>query len=380
MNRVSLGRLYAIARKEWIHIIRDWRSLLLAIAIPAVLILLFGYALNMDLKEVPTVVWDQTGTPESREFLSLFDGSPYFSIRHYRQDYASIQEDLDKGRAMVAVVVPGDFARRVLLGDPVDVQVIVDGSDANTARLVVSYAMSVGMIHSRSVGVKKMELMGAGELVQPVELEPRAWYNADLKSQNVIVPGIIAVVMMVVAAMMASVTVAREWETGTMEQLVSTPVRVPELVLGKVIPYFILGLLDVAIAVAMGRWLFDVPLRGSPGLLFASASLFLTGALFFGMTVGIVMKTQVLSTQIAMIAGFLPTTLLSGFVFAIENMPVPIQIITYVVPARYFIALLKGIYLKGIGLEILWLNALLLGVYAAVMVILAMRKLKLRLE
>jgi ABC-2 type transport system permease protein len=377
---LSTRRLAAVARKEWIHIIRDWRSLLLAVAIPAVLILLFGYALNMDLKDVPTVVWDQSGTPESREFLSLFDGSPYFSVRHYRQGYAPIQEDLDTGRAMVAVVVPGDFARRILRGDSVDVQVIVDGSDANTARLAVSYAMSLGMIHSRQVGARRVALLGMGELAQPVELEPRAWYNADLKSQNVIIPGILAVVMMVMAALMASVTVAREWETGTMEQLISTPLRVPELVLGKVLPYFVLGLLDVAIAVALGGWLFDVPLRGSPALLFASAALFLTGALFFGMTVGIVMKTQVLSTQIAMIAGFLPTTLLSGFVFAIENMPAPIQLITYVVPARYFIALLKGIYLKGVGLEILWLNALLLSVYAAVMVILAMRTLKLRLE
>jgi ABC-2 type transport system permease protein len=377
---LSTRRLAAVARKEWIHIIRDWRSLLLAVAIPAVLILLFGYALDMDLKDVPTVVWDQSGTPESREFLSLFDGSPYFSVRHYRQGYAPIQEDLDTGRAMVAVVVPGDFARRILRGDSVDVQVIVDGSDANTARLAVSYAMSLGMIHSRQVGARRVALLGMGELAQPVELEPRAWYNADLKSQNVIIPGILAVVMMVMAALMASVTVAREWETGTMEQLISTPLRVPELVLGKVLPYFVLGLLDVAIAVALGGWLFDVPLRGSPALLFASAALFLTGALFFGMTVGIVMKTQVLSTQIAMIAGFLPTTLLSGFVFAIENMPAPIQLITYVVPARYFIALLKGIYLKGVGLEILWLNALLLSVYAAVMVILAMRTLKLRLE
>lgn len=377
---LSTRRLAAVARKEWIHIIRDWRSLLLAVAIPAVLILLFGYALNMDLKDVPTVVWDQSGTPESREFLSLFDGSPYFSVRHYRQGYAPIQEDLDTGRAMVAVVVPGDFARRILRGDSVDVQVIVDGSDANTARLAVSYAMSLGMIHSRQVGARRVALLGMGELAQPVELEPRAWYNADLKSQNVIIPGILAVVMMVMAALMASVTVAREWETGTMEQLISTPLRVPELVLGKVLPYFVLGLLDVAIAVALGGWLFDVPLRGSPALLFASAALFLTGALFFGMTVGIVMKTQVLSTQIAMIAGFLPTTLLSGFVFAIENMPAPIQLITYVVPARYFIALLKGIYLKGVGLEVLWLNALLLSVYAAIMVILAMRTLKLRME
>ena len=376
----SPRRFIAIARKEWIHIIRDWRSLLLAIAIPVVLILLFGYALNMDLKNVPAVVWDQSRTLESREFLSLFDGSPYFSVRRHYTGYARIQNDLDSGRAMIAVVVPDDFARKIQRGEPVDVQVIVDGSDSNTARLAVAYANTVGMIYSRQVGARRMGLMGRGELAEPVELHPRAWYNPDLKSQNVIIPGILAVVMMVIAGMMTSVTVAREWETGTMEQLISTPVRVPEIVFGKVLPYFVLGVLDVAIAAALGEWLFHVPLRGSPGLLFLSASIFLTGALFFGLTVGIVMKTQVLSTQIAMIAGFLPTLLLSGFVFAIENMPSLIQLITYLVPARYFIALLRGIYLKGIGLEILWLNMLLLGIYAAIMVILANRKLKLKLE
>lgn len=376
----STRRFIAIARKECIHIVRDWRSLLLAIAIPVVLILLFGYALNMDLKNVPTVVWDQSRTPQSREFLSLFDGSPYFSVRQYHTGYAGIQDDLDSGRAMIAVVVPADFARKIQQGEPVDVQVIVDGSDANTARLAVAYANSVGMIFSRQAGARKISLMGPGELAEPVELRPRAWYNPDLKSQNVIIPGILAVVMMVIAGMMASVTVAREWETGTMEQLISTPVRVSEIVFGKVLPYFMLGLLDVAIAVALGERLFHVPLRGSPGLLFLCASVFLTGALFFGLVVGIVMKTQVLATQIAMMVGFLPTLLLSGFVFAIENMPEPIQFITYIVPARYFIALLRGIYLKGIGLEILWLNLLLLGIYAAIMVVLANRKLKLKLE
>ena len=377
---LSARRFMAVARKEWIHIIRDWRSLLLAVVIPAALILLFGYALNMDLRNVPTVVWDQSRSPESREFLSLFDGSPYFSIQQYHTGYSRIQEDLDSGRAMVAVVIPSDFARMIHRGEPVDVQVIVDGSDANTARLAVAYTGSVGMSYSRQIVARRTGLMGAGELVEPVEMQPRAWYNPDLKSQNVILPGILAVVMMVIAAMMTSVTVAREWEMGTMEQLISTPVRVPEIVFGKVLPYFVLGLVDVGIAAALGEWLFHVPLRGSPALLFLSASIFLTGALFFGITVSILMKTQVLATQIAMIAGFLPTMLLSGFVFAIENMPSLIQCITYIVPARYFIALLRGIYLKGIGLEVLWINAVLLGLYAAIMVVLANRKLRLKLE
>jgi len=180
--------------------------------------------------------------------------------------------------------------------------------------------------------------------------------------------------------MLTSVTVAREWETGTMEQLISTPLRGPELIFGKAVPYFAIGMADMVIAVALGRWLFDVPIVGNAALLFAMAAVFLTGALFWGMFLSIVLKSQVLANQIAIVSGYLPTLILSGFVFSIENMPWPIQCITYIVPARYFIALLRGIYMKGIGLEILWLDALLLGLYAIIMVFLANRKLKFKLE
>ena len=373
-------RLIAIARKEFIHVFRDWRSLFLAIAIPILLIMLFGYALTLDLRNVPTGVWDQSHTPESREFLSLFDGSPYFHLTRYYDNYRGLQAALDSGQAMIAMVIPGDFADKVKENRAVNIQVIVDGSDANTARLALGYAGSLGLIYSECVGAKRMRLLGAGELVMPVMLEQRAWYNPDLRSENTIIPGILAIVMVVIAAMLTSITVAKEWEMGTMEQLISTPVRVPELIFGKVVPYFVIGMVDVAIAVAMGQWGFDVPLRGNAGLLFAMAAIFLTGALFFGMMISVVMKTQVLANQVALIGSYLPTLMLSGFVFAIENMPLPIQCLTYIVPARYFIVLLRGIYLKGIGLEILWLNALLLTVYALIMIAVANKRMKLKME
>lgn len=377
---MKIQRLSAVARKEFIHVFRDWRSLFLAIAIPMVLILLFGYALNMDLKNVSTAVWDQSNTPESRELISLFDGSPYFSLNSYHDNYRSLQAALDSGQAMLAIVIPADFTGKIQHGEQVKVQVIVDGSDANTARLALSYATGLGLIYSRQVGTQRLRLLGKGELMMPVEMVPRAWYNPDLRSQNVIIPGILAVVMMIIAAMLTSITVAKEWEVGTMEQLISTPVRVPELIVGKFIPYFVIGILDVSIAVIVGRYLYGVPLRGSVGLLFLMASIFLTGGLFFGMMISIVMKTQILANQVAMVAGFLPTMLLSGFVFAIENMPAPIQWLTYIVPARYFIALLRGIYLKGIGLEILWIDALLLTGYTGIMILFAHKKMKLMLE
>jgi ABC-2 type transport system permease protein len=377
---MNLRRLTAVARKESLHLVRDWRSLTLALAIPLILILLYGYALTLDLRLVPTVVWDQSRTPESRELLSLFQNSPYFAIKGYHEDYQGLQNALDRGMAMVALVIPGDFAAKVQAAKPVKIQIIGDGSDANTSRLAMGYAANIGAIYALQVTSEQQQFKGRGELKQPIELIQRAWYNPDLRSQNVLIPGIIALVMIVVAALLTSTTVAREWETGTMEQLISTPLRGPELIFGKVVPYFCIGMIDVIVAVLMGKWVFDVPIVGNAGLLFGLSSIFLTGALFFGMTLSIKLKSQVLANQLAIIAGFLPTLILSGFVFAIENMPLPLQFLTYIVPARYFIAILRGIYLKGIGLEILWLDALFLVVYALLMMLLANRNFSFKLE
>jgi ABC-2 type transport system permease protein len=376
---MNARRLLAVVRKEFIHVIRDWRSLYLAIAIPIILICLFGWALNMDLSKVPTVIWDQSHSPESRELISDFDGSPYFSVTRFFDNYRDLTREVDSARAMVAIVIPWDFADRIRSEKPVTLQAILEGSDANNASLALGYVNAIGLIFNQKILVERIQAAG-GHPPGMVELAPRAWYNADLKSRNVIVPGIIAMVMVVIAAMLTSVTVAREWEMGTMEQLISTPIKVPELVLGKVVPYFVIGMVDVAIAMSMGYWIFDVPLRGSTGLVFAAAALFLTGALFFGLTLSIVLKSQVLANQLALFGSYLPTLLLSGFVFGIHNMPAPIRAITYIVPARYFIAMLKGIYLKGIGLEILWTNAVLLALYAAVMVAAAHAKMRLKLQ
>ncbi len=344
------------------------------------LILLFGYALNLDLDDVPTVVWDQSHTPQSRELLSMFDGSPYFTLIGYADNYRDLEKEIDSARALIAIVIPSDFADEILADRSVSVQVIADGSDANTARLALGYARALGMIYNLKIGARAVSSLGLGKLEPPVDMRARAWYNTDLKSTNNLIPGIIVVVMIVIAAMLTSVTVAREWEMGTMEQLISTPLRGPELVFGKVAPYFVIGLVDVGIAVVLGRWLFHVPLRGSVALLFAMAVIFLAGALFFGLMLSISFKKQVLANQAALLSSYLPTLLLSGFVFAIDNMPRAIQYITYIVPARYFIALLRGIYLKGIGLEIMWVNALLLTIYAVAMIVAANKRLKLKLE
>lgn len=368
---MNARRTWAVARKEGIHIIRDWRSLVMGIAIPILLLNLFGYALTLDVDEVPLVVWDQSGTQASRDFISRFEGSPYFSLRPVVQTYAEIEWAIDAGNALVALVIPVDFARDVESGRVARAQAIVDGSDSNTATIVLGYLETVARTYNQDLAIEQAARTSGWTVTVPLDLRPRVWFNADMESKNYIIPGLIAVIMMVIAAMLTSLTVAREWETGTMEQVISTPLTGPELILGKLLPYFGIGMLDVLVAVLMGEFLFEVPLRGNVALLFGMAAVFLAGALSLGMLISIVTKAQLLASQLAMVVTFLPAFLLSGFMYDISNMPKVIQAITHVVPARYFVSLLKGIYLKGIGLELLLMEAALLAAFGLIVLLAA---------
>ena len=372
-------RVWAVARKEFIHVIRDPRSLGMGIAIPMLLLLLFGYALTLDVDNVPLVVWDQSESPASRQLVSGFLGSRYFLLRSYVHNYPEVEQAVDSGRALMALIIPRDFSGRIESGRLAPVQIIADGSDSNTATIAMGYADVVALAYSQGVAVNTLRRTGGRMIQTPVDLRPRVWFNADMESKNYIVPGLIAVIMMVIAALLTSLTVAREWESGTMEQLISTPLKGSELILGKLLPYFAIGMLDVLLAVVMGQFLFRVPLSGNVALLFAMAAIFLAGALSLGMVISIVTKSQLLASQLAMVLTFLPSFLLSGFMYAIGNMPHAIQLVTYLIPARYFVALLKGIYLKGIGLEILALEAGLLTVFGAAMVLFANLKFKKKL-
>jgi ABC-2 type transport system permease protein len=376
---LNLRRLWAIARKEFIHVLRDPRSLAMAIAIPVLLLVLYGYALTLDVDNVPLVVWDQSQSPASRDFLSRFQGSRYFSLRGYLQDYTEVEGAIDSGQALLALVIPREFAQRVESARPVAVQLIADGSDSNTATLALGYADAVALAYSQQITLRHAQRQSGRAVPPPLDFRPRVWFNTDLESKNYIVPGLIAVIMMVIAAMLTSLTVAREWERGTMEQLISTPVRGVELVAGKLLPYFAIGMLDVLLAVLMGEFLFRVPLRGSAALLFTMAAIFLVGTMSLGLLISIVTKSQLLANQLAMVMTFVPSLLLSGFVFAIANMPWPLQLITYLIPARYFVTLLKAIYLKGVGLEVLAGEAALLTVFSAAMVGLAVRRFRKKL-
>lgn len=371
---MNLRRLRAVARKEWLHIIRDPRSLILGVGIPMLMLLMFGYALTLDLDRVPFVVWDQGNSVESRAFTAGFTGTRYFDFRGSVASYPEVERALDSRAASLALVLPPDFAARLAAGRAVGVQAIVDGSDSNTAGLVLGYTAAVTAAYNERITLEQVRRLTGADPVAALELRPRVWFNADLESRNFIVPGIMAVIMGLIAALLTSLTIAREWESGTMEQLVSTPVRPAELILGKLLPYSGIGFANMVVAVFMTVFLFDVPLRGSVTLLFGVGLVFVVGTLAQGVLISTLARQQLLASQMAMISTFLPAFLLSGFAFAIANMPLPVQGITYLVPARYFVALVKGIYLRGVGLEVLWADAAFLALFALAVIGVSIRK------
>lgn len=376
---MKLKRTWAVTRKEFLHIFRDPRSLGMGIAIPMILLILFGYALTLDVDHVPMVIWDQNRSQVSRDLISRFLGSHYFSLQGYVEGYRAVEEAIDSRRALAALIIPPDFSGRLASGRKTPLQLIIDGSDSNTATIAMGYAEGITMGYNQDVALKEIQRQGGRAVESPIDFHPRVWFNADLESRNYIIPGLLAVIMMVIAALLTSLTVAREWEQGTMEQLISTPVKAPELIIGKLIPYFCIGMFDVLVAVLMGEFLFHVPLRGNPGLIFGSAAVFLVGTLSLGMFISITTKSQLLSSQIAMVATFLPSFLLSGLAFPIRSMPKVLQGISYLIPARYFITLLKGIYLKGVGPRILAVEGVFLIIFSLLMFVLTIKKFKKKL-
>ncbi len=372
---MNMRRVKAVTKKEFIQIWRDPRSLALGIAIPAILVILFGYALSLDIDHVPMVVWNQDGSKASVDFLLGFKNSKYFSINAYYDNEHDIERDINYGRAMIGMVIPKDFSHYLNSRTKAPVQVILDGSDSNTATIALSYVNSVVYTYNVSVLKKLLQRSGAPP-INTLDFRPRIWFNQDFESKNFIVPGLIAIIMMIIAALLTSLTVAREWERGTMEQLISTPVRPAELIIGKFLPYFAIGLFDLALAVLMGRFVFMVPLRGNIFLLFILSSIFLTGALALGIYISIVARNQLMASQMALLISFLPTFLLSGFTYEIFNMPKVVQAITYLVPARYFIVILRGIYLKGVGIADLWGESLCLLLFTYITTGAAIKKFK----
>jgi ABC-2 type transport system permease protein len=373
---MNLRRTRAVARKEFLHILRDARSLVMALALPLLMILLFGYALTLDVDRIPAMVLDSDHTPESRELISRFQGSRYFSIIGAAADYRSIEQKVNRDECMLGIVVPQDYAEDVLSGRTPQVQMLFDGSDSNTASIGLGYANGIVQAFAAELRARAQNRMGRDTPFVPVESRLRIWYNSQLKSKNYIVPGLIGLILMIIGALLTSLTLAREWEMGTMEQLLSTPLRPAEVALGKMSAYFILGLIDMLLTIIVGVGIFDVPQRGSYIFLVLSGCLFLVGALFWGILISALSRSQLIAYQMAMLTSFLPAFLLSGFVFAIENMPIPVQVVTHIFPTRYFVTMLKGIFLRGVGIEVLYVEVLLLGAYALIVFWAATKRLR----
>jgi ABC-2 type transport system permease protein len=369
-------RLKAIARKEILHIIRDPRSLASAIATPLVMLLIFGYALSLDVDRIPTILYDLDHTPQSRELAREFRGSRYFQIIEETQSYRPVEQAMESRHALMAIVIDPNYARHLLAGEEASVQLLLDGSDSNTASIAKSYAEGVVQNFGGNVRTNA-QIMMAGRVPQMgVGVETRVWYNPDMLSRNFIVPGLIAVIMMIITGNLSSLTIAREWESGTMEQLLSTPVRPAELALGKLTAYFLVGLIDMAICLVMGVYVFDVPFKGNLLILIVSSCVFLFGSLASGVLISATARSQLVAYQLGTLTTFLPGFLLSGFIYSISSMPRVIQAITLLVPARYFIDIIKAVFLKGTGVELLWLDFLLLCIYGTAMFFFAARKLR----
>ncbi|PKN51675.1 MAG: hypothetical protein CVU55_10565 [Deltaproteobacteria bacterium HGW-Deltaproteobacteria-13] len=369
-------RLKAIIRKEFYHLIRDYRSLYLAFAIPLILIILFGYALSLDVNNVETIFVDYDKSELSRDFIRKLDSSSYFHVAGLLPQTKDAIDSLDHDRAKLVIVIPPDFMKSISADRETPMQIIIDGSDPTFGSIVRGYITSFTEQYNQKLLLDFLNRQGQEQINPPVDGRVRIWFNEDLESRNFILPGIIAVIIMIVGALLTSLIIAREYENGTMETIKSMPVRAGELLLGKALPYFFIGLTNVLIAILLGQLLFGIVMKGNFWLMLASASLYLCVALSLGLWISNLTKSQLMANQIAILTTYLPSLLLSNFVFPVINMPEFLQILTLVVPARYFIDILSGIYLRNLGFAYLWPSMLVLFVMFVVLTFANYRLLK----
>jgi ABC-2 type transport system permease protein len=353
---VTPKKIHAIIRKETYHLMRDFRSLYLAFFIPLLLILLFGYALSLDVENIPMLVVDHDNTEMSRDIIRRLSVSSYFNLMGRVSDTRELVRRLDKNATSVGVVIPSGFTENMRSGRKSPLQVIIDGSDPNYAGLTRSYINTFLSEYNRKQLAIFLNRQGKEGIKVPVEGRIRVWFNEDLESKNFIVPGITAIIIMIVGAMLTSLVIAREYENGTMETILSLPVTGVEFLIGKAVPYFFIGLIDVLIAVLMGQLLFGVVMKSSFWLMVLASTLYLNVALSIGLLISTLTKSQLVANQMAILVTYLPSLLLSDFVFPIVNMPSILQKITYIVPATYYIDILSGLYLRNLAFLDLWPN------------------------
>jgi ABC-2 type transport system permease protein len=361
-------RILTILRKEFRSVFRDPRMRMVIIGLPVIQTLIFGYAVTLDVRHVPLVVIDRDGTPDSRDLVARFTGSAYFEAVAHVQDEATARRLIDRSDAAAVLQVNSGYQRDLRGGRTATAQLIVDGSDSNTARFVVNYATQIASTANTALVLDRAERRAGGRpRTGHVELQPRAWFNADLESRNYYVPGIIAMLVMLVGLMLTSMAIVREKEAGTIEQIMVTPIRPVEFILGKCAPFAVIGFVNTAMVTAVALLWFGIPFRGSFPLLLLGVALFLLSNLGIGLFISTVSSTQ----QQAMMTTFFfffPAMLFSGFIFPIPNMPAFFQWLSLLDPLRYMLVIIRGVFLKGIGFDILWTQfAALLGLGVGVM-------------
>ena len=357
---MNLKNIKAIARKEYFHLIRDFRSLYLAFFIPLLLILLFGYALSLDVENIRTVVVDHDKTQESRDFIRKLTASVYFKVIDHLDNSSAAIESIDRNRAILAIIIPPRWTEDLKSDRKSPLQVIIDGSDPNFAGSTRAFITAYISQANQNQLVEFLNRQGQEEMKTPVEGRIRVWFNEDLESRNFIIPGIIAVIIMIVGALLTSLVIAREYENGTMETIRSLPVRSVEFLIGKALPYFFIGLVDVLVAVLMAQLLFGVVMKSSFWMMILASCVYLGVALCIGLLISTLTKSQLVANQMALLLTYLPSFLLSNFVFPKENMPFLLKMATYIIPATYYIDILNGLYLRNLSLPYLWPSYLVL--------------------
>jgi len=363
-----------MAAKEALHLSRDRQAVYMALGMPVLLLVLFGYAVTFDLQRLPLAVDDQDRSPASRRLVQAFTASGAFEVVG-QVGVQQAEDSLRRGEVKAVLHLPAGLDRELRRGRPAGLQLVLDGADGNTAAIAMGYAAGVVQAEAERV-LRQAGVAGA------LPLGARVWarFNPAMESAKYIVHGLIAMILAIMAVLLTSLTVAREWERGSMEQLFATPVGRLEIVLGKLGPYLVLGMVQVLLVVTVGCWLFDVPIRGSLVFLFGASALFLACMLGQGLLISVLTRSQMVSVQVGMLSSMLPTLLLSGFIFPIENMPAFLQALTYVFPARYFVTIIRGVMLKGAGLEALWAPLLALAGLAALLVVVSTLRFRRRLQ
>jgi len=373
---LNLINIKAIARKEYYHLIRDFRSLYLAFIIPLLLIFMFGYALSLDVKDIRVAVVDQDRTDLSRDLISSLNASAYFDVIAWPSGSTDAIELIDREKAIIALIIPPGWTSDIRADRQSPIQIILDGSDSNFAGISNGYISAFIESYNRKFMASFINRKGMQQIRMPVDARIRIWFNEDMESRNFIVPGIIAIIIMIVGAILTSLVIAREYENGTMETILSLPITASDFFIGKALPYFFIGFVDTLMAVLMGQVLFDVVIKGSFWLMILASTVYIWTAVSLGLLLSVIVKSQLVANQLAILISYLPSLMLSDFVFPLDNMPIILRLISRIVPARYFIDILNGLYLRDLGFGYIWVDYLILLIMCIILANLAFRKLR----